>query len=235
MTEADRKPLPPYLPYKTFTSFLDQLRNVGMPSHIDKSVMTSMSGAMQSWLKSALRYMRLVDADDAPDPRLVKLVNSKGDDRKAALMTLFKSSYAFLDGKVDLSNTTPQKLRTTVVDLGASGETADKIMAFMIAFGKDAGMTLSPHLLKRAAPQRRPRQKPPTAAGHDHADADASGDEPSVAGSSAMKTLTLPKAGGTLTLSGNINLFSLTGDERALVFALIDLMNEFEVKHGGDV
>jgi hypothetical protein len=51
---------------------------------------------------------------------------------------------------------------------------------------------------------------------------------------SMAATIKLPKAGGSLTLSGDINLFTLAGAERDLVFALIDKMKEFEEKQGGD-
>src|SRR5688572_30137876 len=123
MSESERKPLPPYLPYRTFCTFLDHLRAIGTPSHIDKSVMPQFSGAMQSWLKSALRYMKLINKDDSPDPMLDRLAKSQGEERKAILAKLFRSSYSFLDGKIDLKNTTPQKLRTAVIDLGATGDT----------------------------------------------------------------------------------------------------------------
>ena len=43
-------------------------------------------------------------------------------------------------------------------------------------------------------------------------------------------TVELPGAKGTLTLSGRFNAFDLVGDERALVFALLDLMQDFEAK-----
>ena len=49
----------------------------------------------------------------------------------------------------------------------------------------------------------------------------------------AMKTVTLSRAGGSITLTGNINLFELEGDERALVFDLIDKMKASEAKQGG--
>lgn len=48
-----------------------------------------------------------------------------------------------------------------------------------------------------------------------------------------MRTVKLPKSGGSITLSGNINIFTLTGEERELVFHLIDMMSEFEAKNGG--
>jgi hypothetical protein len=46
--------------------------------------------------------------------------------------------------------------------------------------------------------------------------------------SEAMRVVRLPRAGGSLQLSGDVNLFALTGDERKLVFDLIDLMQTFE-------
>lgn len=47
-------------------------------------------------------------------------------------------------------------------------------------------------------------------------------------------TIQLPVAKGSLTLSGSFNAFELVGDERALVFALLDLMQDFEATHTAD-
>lgn len=238
MADTDRKPLPPYLPYKTFGTFLDHLRAIGTPSHIDKSVMSNLSGGMQSWLKSALRYMKLVTADDVPTPALEHLAHAQGDDRKAALLALFKSSYAFLNGKVDLEKTTPTQLRSAIVEFGATGDTVEKIVAFMVAMAKDAGVPMSKLLTQRAASPRRPRRTSTTRPGNGPVpddDEDDDNDEATTAGA-AMKTVALPKAGGSITLSGNINMFELVGKERELVFALIDLMRSFEdAVGGGDV
>ncbi len=38
----------------------------------------------------------------------------------------------------------------------------------------------------------------------------------------------LPLAGGVLSLTGTFNPLELDGDERTLVFALVDLLREFE-------
>jgi hypothetical protein len=236
MSENGRKLLPPYMPYKTFGTFLDHLRAIGMPSHIDKSVMANLSGGMQSWLKAALRYMKLINADDTPTAMLEKLAAAQGDDRKALLRELFSSSYAFLNGKVDLKNTTPVKLRQALVDEGGQGETVEKILAFMIAMAKDAGVSMSTLLTKRAPSVRRPRTKPterPTPNGDSSSEDDDTADGEDGPDAS-MKTITLPKSGGTLTLSGNINLFTLVGNERELVFKLIDTMTAFEAEQGGD-
>lgn len=61
MTEEDKKKkLPPYLPYRTLRSFLDNMK-VALPNRIDRSLMPTMSGAMQSQLIGALEYLRLID------------------------------------------------------------------------------------------------------------------------------------------------------------------------------
>jgi hypothetical protein len=232
MAETGRKPLPPYMPYRTFITFLDHLRSVAIPSHIDKGAMSSMSGAMQSWMKAALRYMALIDSDDVPQPRLRKLVQAQGDERKAMMKELFKSSYSFLDGKIDLSNTTQPKLREAIQALGAQGETVEKVMAFLVAMAKDAGVPLSPYLTKRNP--RRPRARgqqplsrtPADGGGRRPTDRDEGGES-----GAAMKTIALPGANGQLTLSGTFNVFDLSGDERELVFTIIDKMKEFEAAH----
>jgi hypothetical protein len=159
-TNTVKTPLPPYVPYRTFTTFLESLK-VGMPSHIDKSVMRSYSGGMQSWLKASLRMMKLIDGESVPQDRLKALVKAQGEDRKALLRELFNTTYApILTGKVDLQSTTPQKLRDAFTALGAKGETIEKCIAFLVALGKDAGFTLSPHLTTRAAPKPRTKRTP---------------------------------------------------------------------------
>ena len=130
-----------------------------MPSHIDKDVMRSLSNGMQSWLKASLRYMKLINAADEPTEALKHLVRAQGDDRKVLLRQLFDETYSFLKGKVDLQNTTPQKLRAAMVDLGAQGETVEKMISFLIGLGKVAGVPLSPYLTNRTTGPRRPRQK----------------------------------------------------------------------------
>ena len=235
MAETERAQLPPYVPYRTFTTFLDHVRSLGVvPSHIDKSVMASMSGGTQAWLKASLRYMKLMDSDGVPAPQLEKLAFSEGDDRKAQLRNLFRSSFTFLDGNIDLQTTTPQKLRSAISDLGAQGETIEKIVAFMVAMAKDADMHVSTLLTKRTvrrATRQKPGRKEPPLNGSDALSTDdpATDDPPDRYGS--MKIIALPKAGGHLTLSGSFNLFDLVGAERELVFAIIDKMNEFAAKN----
>ena len=231
-----KSPLPPYVPYRTFLNFLDSLKNVVMPSHIDKAVIGSLSGGMQSWLKASLKSMKLVDVEARPQERLRKLVASEGEDRKVLLRELFNATYApLLKGKVDLQSTTTPNLKSAFAELGAQGETIDKQVAFLMALAKDAGLELSAHL-KRSTPQRRrPRVQRGAASNGvqsnvDDQDAhDDGGREPA-----AMKKIALTNAGGSLTLSGTFNPFALMGEERDLVYLIIDKMSEYETKTKGE-
>jgi hypothetical protein len=47
---------------------------------------------------------------------------------------------------------------------------------------------------------------------------------------SAVKTVKLGDTGGTLTLSGTFNPLELDGDERKLVYDIVDLMKQYEQK-----
>jgi hypothetical protein len=155
--------IPPYVPYRTFVNFLDGLK-VGVPSHIDKSVLASYSGAMQSWLKASLRAMKLIDAQSVPQTALYDLAHSDGPARKLLLKELFEATYDPVRKLVELETTTPAKLESALNQLGASGETVKKCVSFLTAMARDAGVELSPHLLKHTratAPRRSTRQHRP--------------------------------------------------------------------------
>jgi hypothetical protein len=47
---------------------------------------------------------------------------------------------------------------------------------------------------------------------------------------SAVKTVRLRDTEGTLTLSGTFNPLELDGDERKLVYDIVDLMKQYEQK-----
>ncbi len=142
--------IPPYVPYRTFLAFLETMRH-GVPSHIDKSVLRSMSGGIQGWLKASLKSMRLIDQANVPQDLLRDLAGSEGARRKQLLKRVFDSTYDFLDRSVDLETTTPAKLEAAFTTAGANGDTVRKAVAFMVSLAKDADVELSPHLLRRGA------------------------------------------------------------------------------------
>ncbi|MBI3048061.1 MAG: DUF5343 domain-containing protein [Acidobacteria bacterium] len=158
-TDTD-KALPPYLSYRTFATFVEGLK-VGLPARIDRSVMKTLSGANQSWLMGALRYLKLIADDGIPTDRLRRLVNSEGTDRQKQLQEVAKGAYGFLfRDSFHLQTATPRQLDEAFTKAGPSGDTVRRCVTFFVALAKEAGLPLSPHIEKssrasRATPRRR--------------------------------------------------------------------------------
>jgi len=91
----EKKMVPPYLAYKTFKNFLEGLRANGVPMRVDRSVMSSLSGAAQSSLMLTMKYFGLVSANGLPDDRLHQLVKSQGGERQKILAESLRQGYPF--------------------------------------------------------------------------------------------------------------------------------------------
>lgn len=139
--------VPPYLSFKTFSSFIQGLK-VGIPTRIDRSVLNTMSGAVQGHLMSALRYLGLVSAHAVTTEKLASLVNSEGPERERVLSGILKEGYPFLfaEPTFDLQRATTGQLEEAFRKVGASGETIRKCVAFFLAAAKAAGITVSPYI-----------------------------------------------------------------------------------------
>ncbi len=140
-----KKALPPYVPYKTFSTFLDGLK-IALPAEIDRSVMPTFSGAMQGQLLNSLRYLDLIDEEGLPDLLLHDLVKHKGDEEKSAHRSIIKNAYKFLFGNFNLLTSTPRMLEQAFVSAGAQGDTVRKCVAFFLSYAKANALPMSPHL-----------------------------------------------------------------------------------------
>jgi hypothetical protein len=144
--------LPPYAPYRTFRNFIDSLKQ-GIPARIDRSMMPSMSGALQSQLTHALRVLLLISNGGQPTETLPKLVNAEGVEREKIMHEVVNSCYQFIFLNMDIKTATPRMLEEAFANLGASGGTLDKCLLFFLAAAKDAGIELSPHLKRTRGPR----------------------------------------------------------------------------------
>ncbi|MCH7922481.1 MAG: DUF5343 domain-containing protein [Nitrospinae bacterium] len=157
--KVERKHVPPYLPYKTFKNFIEGLR-VAMPGRIDRSLMGTMSGAMQSQVLKALEYLDLVSPHGLPSERLNRLVNSEGPDRQKVLREILLKGYPFLfEEGFNLQTATARQLEEQFSESGVSGDTIRKSIAFFLAAAKDADLTLSPFVAKKSRGVRKGSQR----------------------------------------------------------------------------
>ncbi len=142
----EARAVPPYLPYRTLRTFLDSLRQ-GIPARIDRTVMRSFAGSVQSSLLSSLRYLNLITPEGIPTDSLNRLVHLDGLERQQALAEVLRGAYNFLfsDG-FSLERATPGQFQERFRLSGATGDTARKAATFFLAAARDAGMEVSPFL-----------------------------------------------------------------------------------------
>jgi len=197
-----------------------------VPNKIDARTFPSMSSQLSSQLLSGLRFLELIDADGTPDPLLITLATKEGS-RKEILKGLIETHYPEIIA-LDLAKITPKQLDDTLTEhYGVQGETTKKAKTFLLKAAQYAGYTVHPLLTKitrnrkggkRATGkmerggsgiQIHPEIKPPR---------DSVGTE---------KTIQL-RNGGTVTLSLDVNILELKGEDRKFVFGLIDTLDTFE-------
>jgi len=152
MNGKDQKSVPPYVSYKTLINFMDNLNSLEtIPQRLDRSVkiFESMSGANQTQLKSALRYLNLITENADITETLEKLVHSEGTQRQEALKNLLIPAYPFVfENGLDLDRATHRQLEERFATTGATRETLRKCIAFFLKAAKGAGIKLSPHFKK---------------------------------------------------------------------------------------
>ncbi len=150
---ADRR-LPPYVSYRTFRNFLNDLRE-GIPSRVDRSYWgTKMSGSTGIQLMTALRFLGLIDAGNRPTEKLVRIVQSEGRGFQEILKGLIKDRYAFLFENLDLERATPAELGEKFQQQGAEGDVGRKCIAFFLAAATDADIPLSLFIFKKTRATR---------------------------------------------------------------------------------
>jgi hypothetical protein len=133
MAEKETKLTPPYLPWATFDAFIARMKD-GIPSQIDTSVMRGMSGATQSQLRIALRFLGLVDEQWKGTDQLQMLAGAHSTaDWSSAVRDLVRRSYRAIEAGLDLKTATMAQLETRFREIGGvQGETVSKAIRFYL-------------------------------------------------------------------------------------------------------
>ena len=155
---------PPYIPWRTFDSVTTGFSTSGgVPSKLDRSILSTMSGSGRSAFLVGLRFLNLVDSENHPLPLLESYVTSEGEERKSILREILASSYRFLsEPSFDLTRATASQLSEAMGREGSSTSTREKAVAFFLKAAEAAGITVSPHILKRKhTPSSTPKPRTP--------------------------------------------------------------------------
>ncbi len=160
-TQRDEAIVPPYLPWPTFTAFIEKLNKTAVPNRIDPTVIKNLSGTVQGQLLNALKFLELTNGNGAVTEALKNLVKAYATPKwREILGEHFLESYGELIGTLDLDTATPGELRERFREVGEiEGDTVEKAMRFYLNALKDAGISYSPHLKIRQRATRGPNKK----------------------------------------------------------------------------
>ncbi len=222
----------PYLPFLTFKSAVEALEQ-GVPSKIDRTIWRSQSGIVQTQILMALRFFKLVDAEDHPTQLLHELVEQK-DNRPAMFILLLNEAYGALLGH-DLTKMTPKMLDDEMERYNVTGETKRKAVTFFLKAAKYAEFPMHPLLasqVRNTGPRKKRIKRPGYVAEmNGGTDPAYSPNLPPAGGGGKVIKLS---NGGTLSLSISADPFTLPAQDRSFVFELIDKINEYEAAHPSD-
>lgn len=163
METAEKKlPVPPYVAFKTLKNFLDKFVQ-GVPGRIDRGLMGSMSGAAQSQVTTALRYLGFISDSGIPTETMRLYVNGEGEKRKEVLRGVLSKAYPFIFGEeaqFDFSTATSSQLREEFEEkTSATGETVGRCIVFLKDAAEDAGIVLSPYITQKKSRSSSPRKR----------------------------------------------------------------------------
>jgi hypothetical protein len=150
-TDKGRKHLPPYVSYRTFRNFIEQLQQ-RMPSRIDRSYWGDiLSGSTGIQLMAALRFLGLIDANGKPMEKLKPLVIARGEPKAVLLREIASEAFDFVvKSSLDLESATYSQLEEVFHNtFQLTDDVSRKCVKFFIAMASDAGMALSPFITKR--------------------------------------------------------------------------------------
>jgi hypothetical protein len=145
---------PPYTSYRTFKTFIEDLHEHGVPSRIDRSVLTRFSGVVGTQLMHALRFLGLIEDDGRPTERLKVLVKAHGTGTwPERLLELLRQEYAPMFA-IDLETATPSHFNEAFRKaFPAADAVVQKCVTFFLYVANDADVRISGRVLKGRKPR----------------------------------------------------------------------------------
>ena len=225
-----RGAIPPYVPFPSLKSFVQNAGQQGLANRIDRSVLTNFSGSTQTQLITALRFLGLIDAKGHPTDRLEMLVKTSGTDEWSnVLAALLRDTYPALFDGFDLARATPnqfgERFRGT---FPGSDAVQRKAVTFFLGAAQDAKIPISPHITKNKKPRtvssvgrrRGPRSALPRVS------AEPTTIDPGVENSGSGH---VPKAPNAYELLAVFNPSDMNPNEQAAVWTLIQYLKRKEI------
>jgi hypothetical protein len=145
---------PPYVSWRTLRSLIQDLHGNGVPSRIDRSILTRFSGVVGTQLMTTLRFFDFIDNDGHPTDAFKALVKSQGTPAwEANLEKTIREHYAPLLA-IDLASATPAHFSETFRKAFPGADSVQqKCATFFLYAARDAGIKVSDRVLKGRKPR----------------------------------------------------------------------------------
>jgi len=221
----EQRAVPPYLPYKTLISSLENLAQ-GIPPRIDRSIWKNQPGTVQSQILSAYRFLGLMNDTTNPTEALKELVQHR-QAPAAVLKPIIEEKYKAIFSH-DLSTMTTTMISSEFEkEFGVDGETKKKAVRFFLQAAKANGFTLSKFLLDQTRASNGPRKRR-TKRDAEGVNGEAEFEEETETATLGTQKVISLRSGGQLTMSLSVDLFALSLEDRTFVFSIIDTLQEYE-------
>jgi hypothetical protein len=161
-TTTERPPpkTPPYVSWRTFKSLLQDLHEHGVPSRIDRSILTRYSGVVGTQLMTALRFFNFIDNEGNPSEAFKALVRSYGTPAWSELLDkTIREFYKPLMG-IGLECATQGHFSDTFKKaFPGTDAVMQKCATFFLYAARDAGIKISDRVLKGRKPRPLTRKR----------------------------------------------------------------------------
>lgn len=224
----DQKFVAPYVPFATFETGLDKLAALGgIPPKIDHTVFTQMGGLQKGQVISAFKFLGLIDAKGVPIA-LADLALKK-EKRPEILRAIIAEHYPNITEQ-DLATMSPGQLDAKLADkrYNVGGATRQKARTFLLKAAEYSGIPLSKLLTTKGPRGPRKGGKRNSNVTEKRTPIDYSKLEDQKPASNGTKKTIELNSGGTVTVSLDVNILELKGDDRQFVFDLIDKLTGYE-------
>ncbi len=141
--------IPPYISFKTLTTFAEDQKQHGMPARIDRSVLTHFSGGVGTQLIVALKFLGLIDSDGNSTEALRQLVDAYGTDGwPRELATVISRAYGPVVA-LDLASLTPKQFHEVFTNnYSAANDVMRKCETFFIHACNAAQIPINSRIIK---------------------------------------------------------------------------------------
>ncbi len=123
-----------------------------MPARVDRTYLRDLgfSDSTILTIRTGLYFLGLVDDQDEPTERLRSMVSVEDGSANRALKQMIEEVYQPALAGLNLETSTIGLLQERFARWGADNNVGHKCVSFFLALAKDAGIPLSPYLLKRS-------------------------------------------------------------------------------------